>query len=82
MKKYALHPIVFFQASEVVNGSPLISDQTSTLATVTVTIKDVNDEPPRFNRKEYSVEIPESLPLQTPLPNLDMLVTDTDVVSA
>ncbi|XP_075975917.1 cadherin 87A isoform X2 [Anticarsia gemmatalis] len=67
------------RATEVVNGSPLISDLTSTVATVTITIKDVNDEPPRFNRREYSVDIPESLPIGTPLPNLDMVVTDTDV---
>ncbi|KAF9823771.1 hypothetical protein SFRURICE_000014, partial [Spodoptera frugiperda] len=67
------------RATEVVNGVPVISDLTSTVATVTITIKDVNDEPPRFNRREYSVEIPESLPVGTPLPNLDMVVTDTDV---
>ncbi|KAJ0177573.1 hypothetical protein K1T71_006446 [Dendrolimus kikuchii] len=67
------------RATELVNGVPLISDLTSTTATVTVTIKDVNDEPPRFNKREYSVEIPESLPIGTPLPNLDMVVTDTDV---
>ncbi|XP_053605342.1 cadherin-87A isoform X2 [Plodia interpunctella] len=67
------------RATEIVNGSPLISDLTSTLATITVTIKDVNDEPPRFNRREYSLEIPESLPVGTPLPNLDMVITDTDV---
>lgn len=70
-----------FQASEIVNGVPVISNLTSTQATVTITIKDVNDEPPRFNRREYSVELPESLPFGTPLPNLDMVVTDTDVVS-
>ncbi|XP_028175566.1 cadherin-87A-like, partial [Ostrinia furnacalis] len=67
------------RATEIVNGSPLYSDLTSTTATITVTIKDVNDEPPRFNRREYSVEIPESLPVGTPLPNLDMVVTDTDL---
>ncbi|CAH2085946.1 unnamed protein product [Euphydryas editha] len=67
------------RASEIVNGAPLISELTSTTATVTVTIKDVNDEPPRFNRREYSVRLPESLPPGTPLPNLDMVVTDTDV---
>ncbi|XP_063893828.1 cadherin-87A [Helicoverpa armigera] len=67
------------RATELVNGVPVISDLTSTLATVTITIKDVNDEPPRFNRREYFVEIPESLPVETPLPNLDMVVTDTDV---
>ncbi|CAK1543768.1 unnamed protein product [Leptosia nina] len=67
------------RASEIVNGIPVVSNLTSSLATVTVTIKDVNDEPPRFNKREYSVEIPESLPIGTPLPNLDMVVTDTDV---
>nr|XP_026497199.1 cadherin-87A-like isoform X1 [Vanessa tameamea]XP_026497200.1 cadherin-87A-like isoform X2 [Vanessa tameamea] len=67
------------RASEIVNGVPLVSDLTSSLATVTITIKDVNDEPPRFNRREYSVGLPESLPPGTPLPNLDMVVTDTDV---
>ncbi|KAJ8718783.1 hypothetical protein PYW07_016339 [Mythimna separata] len=67
------------RATEVVNGAPLISPLTSSLATLTVTIKDVNDEPPRFNRREYSVDIPETLPPGTPLPNLDMVVTDTDV---
>ncbi|XP_045514372.1 cadherin-87A [Pieris brassicae] len=67
------------RASEIVNGLPIISNLTTSIATVTVTIKDVNDEPPRFNKREYSVEIPESLPVGTPLPNLDMVVTDTDV---
>ncbi|CAH0398993.1 unnamed protein product [Chilo suppressalis] len=67
------------RATEIVNGVPLYSDLTSTVATVTVTIKDVNDEPPRFNHREYFVDIPESLPVGTPLPNLDMTVTDTDL---
>ncbi|XP_038218379.1 cadherin-87A-like [Zerene cesonia] len=67
------------RANEIVNGMPVISNLTSSVATVTITIRDVNDEPPRFNKREYSVEIPESLPIGTPLPNLDMVVTDTDV---
>ncbi|CAG9787488.1 unnamed protein product [Diatraea saccharalis] len=67
------------KATEIVNGTPLYSDLTSTVAMVTVTIKDVNDEPPRFNHREYFVDIPESLPVGTPLPNLDMTVTDTDL---
>ncbi|XP_045535482.1 cadherin-87A [Papilio machaon] len=69
------------RATELVNGIPVVSNITSTLATVTVTIRDVNDEPPRFNRREYHVDIPESLPVGTPLPNLDMVVTDTDLGS-
>ncbi|KAI5635157.1 cadherin domain-containing protein [Phthorimaea operculella] len=67
------------KATELVNGVPLDSPLTTTTATITVTIKDVNDEPPRFNRREYSLQIPESLPIGTPLPNLDMVVSDTDV---
>lgn len=46
-----------------------------------VTIKDVNDEPPQFNQKEYNVKLSENTPLGTPLPNLNMTVTDPDVVS-
>ncbi|XP_077297943.1 cadherin 87A [Arctopsyche grandis] len=69
------------RAREIVDDRPVDSNITTTLATVTITIRDVNDEPPRFNRKEYSVEIPENIPFGTPLPNLDMVVTDTDVGS-
>lgn len=41
----------------------------------------MNDEPPTFDRKEYSVLIPENAAVGTPLPHLDMTVTDSDVVS-
>lgn len=54
---------------------------TSTTALASVTIKDVNDEPPQFNKREYSVKLPENIPDGTTLPNLDMIVTDPDVVS-
>ncbi|XP_061704355.1 cadherin-87A isoform X2 [Cydia pomonella] len=67
------------RATEIVNGSPLVSPLTSSIATATITIRDVNDEPPRFSKPEYRVEVPESLPVGTPLPNLDMVVTDRDV---
>ncbi|GBP51652.1 Cadherin-87A [Eumeta japonica] len=67
------------RAREIVNGQPITSELTMATATLSVTIKDVNDEPPRFNRPEYSVEIPESLPVGTPIPNLDMMVMDTDL---
>lgn len=49
--------------------------------TLSVTIQDVNDEAPTFDRKEYRVFIPENLPPDTPIPDLDMVVRDTDVVS-
>lgn len=52
-----------------------------TTAEATITIKDVNDEAPRFNQRDYYVEIPENLQDNTPLPRLDMSVVDPDVVS-
>lgn len=69
------------KAREVVNGVPGNDDKTVSTADATVTIKDVNDEPPSFNRREYSIEIPENVPDGTPLPHLDMTVKDPDVVS-
>lgn len=72
---------VSFQAREVDSGVPLSDEKSSVTAEVSVRIRDVNDEPPKFNRKEYRVRIPENLPKGSPLPYLDMVVTDTDVVS-
>lgn len=48
---------------------------------ISITIRDVNDEPPKFNKHEYNVHIDENVPNGTPLPNMDMVVEDTDVVS-
>ncbi|CAG9580188.1 unnamed protein product [Danaus chrysippus] len=67
------------KAIELVDGIPLDSPSSVTLGYVAITIRDVNDEPPRFNRREYSVELLESLARGTPLPHLDMVVTDTDL---
>ena len=36
--------------------------------------RDVNDEAPRFNQREYEVTIPENVPFGTPLANLNMEV--------
>ena len=48
------------------------------MADITVTIRDVNDEPPTFNKQEYKVTIPENVPYGTPLANLNMEIKDTD----
>lgn len=40
---------------------------------------DVNDEAPRFNRAEYKASVAESAPPGSPLPGLDMTVTDSDL---
>lgn len=69
------------KAREIVNGIPGNDESTVSMAEATVTIKDVNDEPPTFNRREYSVEIPENVPDGMPLPHLDMTVKDPDLVS-
>lgn len=70
------------KARELIDGMPGNDKLTVSTAEATVTIKDVNDEPPTFNRREYNIEIPENVPDGTPLPHLDMTVKDPDVVSA
>lgn len=71
---------VTLQASELVDGVPGNDPLTSTTAMASVTIKDVNDEPPQFNQREYSVSLPENSPLGSTLPHLNMVVSDPDVV--
>ncbi|XP_011882059.1 PREDICTED: cadherin-87A [Vollenhovia emeryi] len=67
------------KARELIDGIPGNDKLTVSTAEATVTIKDVNDEPPTFNRREYNIEIPENVPDGTPLPHLDMTVKDPDV---
>nr|XP_045616245.1 cadherin-87A-like [Procambarus clarkii] len=69
------------KAYETVNGIPVGTTDTETVVDITITIRDVNDEPPSFNRREYRASVPENVPDGTPLPNLDMFVQDTDVGS-
>jgi len=66
------------RARELVNGVPSDDPLTSATAKATVTIRDVNDSPPVFNHKEYSVSLLENTPPGTPLA-LDMSVSDADV---
>ncbi|KYN32871.1 Cadherin-87A, partial [Trachymyrmex septentrionalis] len=67
------------KARELIDGIPGNDKLTVSTAEATVTIKDVNDEPPTFNRREYNIEIPENVQDGTPLPHLDMTVKDPDV---
>ncbi|KAJ8969553.1 hypothetical protein NQ314_001705 [Rhamnusium bicolor] len=60
---------------DVVKGNDPL---TVTSTEATVKIRDVNDEPPSFNKREYFVEIPENILEGSPLPNLDMFVKDPD----
>jgi hypothetical protein len=67
------------RASELVNGIPRSDESsTSTTADITITIRDVNDEAPVFNKPEYKVTLPENVPFGTPLANLNMEVKDLD----
>ncbi|CAL8113890.1 unnamed protein product [Orchesella dallaii] len=53
-------------------------DLLQTVANMTVLIDDVNDYAPKFNSKEYTTELSENTPIGTPLPELDMTITDED----
>ncbi|XP_030572028.1 cadherin-87A [Drosophila novamexicana] len=69
---------LLIRARELVNGVPNDDPLTSATARATVTIRDVNDSPPIFNKKEYEVSLLENTPEGTPLA-LDMSVSDADV---
>ena len=62
------------------HGIPVRSPLTETVANVTITIEDVNDEPPTFSQREYVAAIPENAPVGTPLSGLFLAVSDPDVV--
>lgn len=53
----------------------------STISNVTIVVGDVNDEQPLFNEREFNVTISEDIGTNTPLPDLNIVVTDMDVVS-
>lgn len=63
----------------MVDGVPGNDNLTTAYAQSTITIRDVNDSPPVFNKKEYEVSLVENTTPGTPLV-LDMNVTDHDVV--
>nr|CAH7738219.1 unnamed protein product [Callosobruchus chinensis] len=66
------------KANELVDGMRSIDPLTVTTAEAIVRIKDVNDERPEFDKREYFVEVPENIQQGAALPGLDMYVTDTD----
>ncbi|VVC44201.1 Hypothetical protein CINCED_3A007173 [Cinara cedri] len=67
------------RARELANGSALNDKLSSSIANITITVQDVNDEPPVFNKRDYFVSIPENIAPGTPLPNLNMTVVDSDI---
>ncbi|XP_055857461.1 cadherin-87A isoform X2 [Episyrphus balteatus] len=69
---------LLIRARELIDGVPGNDNLTMATAQATVTIRDVNDSPPMFNKKEYEVSLLENTAPGTPLA-LDMNVTDRDV---
>ncbi|XP_054711474.1 cadherin-87A-like [Uloborus diversus] len=70
---------VGIKATEVMsNGALAVGPEASTVAALTITIRDVNDQPPTFNKISYTVNVNENVANGTPFPNLDMFVQDTD----
>ncbi|XP_026808223.1 cadherin-87A [Rhopalosiphum maidis] len=67
------------RAREIFNGSALDDKLSSSTAIITITVQDVNDEPPVFNKRDYFISIPENIAPGTPLPNLNMSVMDSDL---
>lgn len=67
------------KAREVVSGRPGNDNTTASIAPVFITILDVNDAPPMFDKREYYVSLAENTPVGTPLPTA-INVKDPDVV--
>ncbi|XP_015601930.1 cadherin-23 [Cephus cinctus] len=64
------------KATELINNE-IPAD--SALSTVTIVITDVDDLAPVFNEEYFSIKISEDIGLDTPLPGLNMVVSDGDV---
>lgn len=68
------------RAREIINGSPAPATEpnASTTTNASITIRDVNDSPPAFNKRNYFVTLAENTAPGTPLP-IAMTVHDPDV---
>lgn len=66
------------RAREIDNFIVLNNSNSFSSIDISITITDVNDSPPTFNKKEYFVNLPENTPNGTLLP-LDINVFDADV---
>nr|XP_040218321.2 cadherin-87A isoform X1 [Anopheles coluzzii]XP_049463650.1 cadherin-87A isoform X1 [Anopheles coluzzii]XP_049463651.1 cadherin-87A isoform X1 [Anopheles coluzzii]XP_049463652.1 cadherin-87A isoform X1 [Anopheles coluzzii]XP_049463653.1 cadherin-87A isoform X1 [Anopheles coluzzii]XP_049463654.1 cadherin-87A isoform X1 [Anopheles coluzzii] len=70
--------ILTVKAREVVDGVPGNDNLTVASTQASITIRDVNDSPPMFNKTEYFVSLSENTAPGTPLP-LEISVRDPDV---
>lgn len=64
------------KAIELIDGRP-VGD--SVVSNVTVVINDKNDQQPQFNKNQFNVTVSEDISNNTPLPDLNMVVSDMDV---
>ncbi|XP_028832015.1 cadherin-7a [Denticeps clupeoides] len=64
--------LLVIQAKDMVGQMGGLSGTTS----VTVTLSDVNDNPPRFSRKSYQFSVPESLPVASVVARIKALDSD------
>ncbi|XP_023932998.1 cadherin-related family member 1 [Lingula anatina] len=67
--------VILAQAVEMENG---VEISTHVNTTIMVQVVDLNDNRPQFDHEVYVVNVTEGLRLNTPLPNLDIRVTDAD----
>ncbi|XP_058466683.1 cadherin-87A isoform X2 [Malaya genurostris] len=70
--------ILTVKARELIDGIPGNDNLTVASTQASITIRDVNDSPPMFNKKEYFVSMSENTAPGTPLP-IEMSVHDPDV---
>ncbi|XP_055585161.1 cadherin-87A [Uranotaenia lowii] len=70
--------ILTVKARELIDGVPGNDELTVASTQASITIRDVNDSPPMFNKKEYFVSMSENTAPGTPLP-IEMSVHDPDV---
>lgn len=63
-------------------GQPSASSDHKVNATVKVLVRDKNDQSPTFNKQVYDITIDEELARGRSLPDLDIIVTDNDLVSS
>jgi len=67
------------KASEVINSTTLGNDPlTTTVVTSRITLLDSNSNKPQFDKSAYTGSVIEKSPAGTPIPNLNIIVTDGD----
>ncbi|XP_034950821.1 cadherin EGF LAG seven-pass G-type receptor 1 isoform X2 [Chelonus insularis] len=64
------------RATELINDE-IPADTTTSIVTIVVT--DVDDLSPKFNENFYHIKVLEDIGVETPLPGLNMIVSDDDV---